>query len=181
VIANSGLVAARLGESTPPSSNRDFATLELMNALLGSGGTWDTRLMTALRMDRPLAVSASSSLESDRYRGVWNFRVSAAPAKIDAAVAVLRSQLERLQRDPVGPFELDRVKIKTLAAAAVAEEATSAISARVQEIGTDGLALDDDTTRAARYAAIDGAAVLRAAQTYLHPDDLVEIYEGPHA
>jgi zinc protease len=181
VVAGGRVVAAHLGEAVPAPADRDFDTLALINELLGEGGTWDTRLMTALRVDNKLALAASSSLDVDRYRGTWDFRVTAEPAKIDAAVAVLRSELDRLRRDPVGPFELDRAKTKTLAADEVAEESTAEIAERVERIGTEGLALDYDTTRLARYAAIAGAQVLRAAQTYLHPDDLIEIYEGPHA
>ena len=181
VVSGGRVVEAHLGETAPTRANRDFETLDLINELLGEGGTWDTRLMTALRVDRTLAFGASSSLDADRYRGTWNFRVSADPAKIDAAVSVVRSELDRLRRDPIGPVELDRAKTKALAAEAVAEEATTVIAARVQRIGVDALPLDYDTARAVRFAAIAGADVLRAAQTYLHPDDLVEIYEGPHA
>jgi zinc protease len=181
VVTSGATISARLGEAAPARGSRDFDTLLLIDRLLGAGGTWDTRLPLALLDDSKLALAASSSLTSDRYRGTWNFRVTAEPGKIDAAVAALRAELARLLVDPVGPFELDRVRTKAIAEAEVAEEATSVIAGRVQQIGQDQLPLDYETTLPRRYATIDGAAILRAAQTYLHPDDLIEIYEGPHA
>jgi predicted Zn-dependent peptidase len=97
-----------------------------------------------------------------------------------AAVDEVRAQLRRLQNDPVGPFELERAKEKAVAADEVAEESTAVVAARVHDIGLEGLPLDYDATLGKRLDAIAGADILRAAQTYLHPDQLVEIYEGPH-
>jgi predicted Zn-dependent peptidase len=138
-------------------------------------------MMTALRVDRKLAYAASSSLDVDRYRGTWNFRIAAGPETMQAAVDELRNQLHRLTVDPVGPFELDRAKTKAVASDEVAEESTAVVAARVQDIGLQRLPLDYDTTLAKRFAAIAGADILRVAQTYVHPDDLIEIYEGPHS
>jgi predicted Zn-dependent peptidase len=173
-------LAAHLGQTAPTRSNPDFDTLQLIDELFGAGGTWDTRMTASLRVNSQLALAASSSLDVDRYRGTWNFRIAAAPQKMDAAVAVLREQLRRLQNDAVGPFELDRAKRKMIASDEVSEESTAVIAARVQDIGLEGLPLDYDATLGKRYAAIAGADILRVAQTYIHPDDLIEIYEGPH-
>jgi len=91
----------------------------------------------------------------------------------------VRRELLRLQRDPVGPFELERARSKIVDRTLLAEQSTQVIAERVQRIARDGLPLDDDATLAARCAAIDGARLLRAANRYLNPDALIEVDEGP--
>jgi zinc protease len=181
VVSSGTVVSAHLGEAVPTRASKDFDTLRLIDEFFGAGGTWDTRMTSALRVDRKLAYAASSSLDVDRYRGTWNFRIDAGPETMQAAVDTLRSELQRLTIDPVGPFELDRAKIKAVASDEVAEESTATVAARVQAIGVERLPLDYDTNLAKRFAGIAGADVLRAAQTYIHPERLIEIYEGPHS
>jgi len=41
------------------------------------------------------------------------------------------------------------------------------------------LPLDYEQTLPAAYAKLDGATLLSAATKYLHPENLVEVYEGP--
>jgi zinc protease len=180
IVSGGRYVTARLGEAAPTRASRDFDVLSLINELFGAGGSWDTRMMTNLRVDRQLAYAASSSLDVAGDRSTWNFRFTSLPEQVPAAATEVRAQLRRLQTDPVGPAELDRAKIKAVASDEVAEQSTAVVAARVQSINEERLPLDYDTTMARRYAPIAGADVLRAAQTYLHPDDLVEIYEGPH-
>ena len=180
VVTGASDVRARLGEAAPTRANHDFATLQLIDVLFGAGGLWDTRMMTSLRVDRRLASAASSSLDADAERGTWNFRIEAPPGSMPAAVDQVRAQLRRLQTDPVGPAELERAKEKAVAADEVAEESTAVVAARVHDIGLESLPLDEDATLGKRLAGITGADILRAAQTYLHPDDLIEVYEGPH-
>lgn len=61
----------------------------------------------------------------------------------------------------------------------LAEQSTAVIAERVRRIATDGLPLDGDETMGVRYAAIDGARLIRAANTYRRPNALIEIDEGP--
>jgi zinc protease len=180
VVSGGRELSARLGEAAPTRANPDFDVLRLIDEFFGAGGTWDTRLTDALRVESDLAYAASSSLDADRYRGTWTFQVTGPPERMQAAVDVVRAQLERLQSDPIGPFELERAKIKTVASEEVAEQSTAVVAARVQRIGQENLPLDYDATLAKRYASIDGAAILRAARIYIHPNDLIEVYEGPH-
>jgi len=56
---------------------------------------------------------------------------------------------------------------------------TSAIAGDLLRIGLNDLAPTYYTTLADRYAGITAADVRRAAQTYFHPDNLVEARTGP--
>jgi zinc protease len=179
VVTDRRYIEAHLGLRAVARVDSDFAELDVINELLGPDGGFDTRLMDQLRTKRGLVYGASSSLEADRFRGTLDIRLSAEPKKMNRAVEVVREQLARLQSDPVGPFELDRAKTKIVARALVAEQSTETIAVRVHGLGVDRLPLDYEVNLPARYDRIDGADILRAAQVYITPNALIEVYEGP--
>jgi zinc protease len=170
-----------IGERAVAHTSPDFYALDLINVILGADGDYDSRLMDDLVVKEQLAYDAASSLQTDRYRGTFDFHYVAKPSHASAASSRLRAELERLQRDPVGPFELMRAKSKVVAASRVAEESTETIAERVQTIGIDGLPLDFEATLPQKYGAIDGATILNIANRYLHPNALIEVDEGPRS
>ena len=144
--------------------------------MLGAGGAFDTRLVAALHTRLNLAFRAQSFLHADRYRGTFEFTLTSMPKTLGAAVNALRGELNRLHVDPVGPFELDRARTKIVAGGFVSEESTQEVTTRVQTIGVDGLPLDYEQKIPAAYGKLDGAALLNAANTYIHPENLGEVY-----
>jgi zinc protease len=172
-------VSVHLGQPAPSRRSPDFYALNLMNEILGGGGTFDTRLMNEIRVKRGLVYSVSSSLDVDRYRGSLQFELSASPKNVAPAVAVLKSELLRMRNTPVTADELATAKTKIVAGALVSEQATDAIVARVDNIGRADLPSDYYKTLARRYNTITIADVQRVARAYLLPDHLVEVFEGP--
>jgi len=180
VVSDRHVVEAHLGEASVSRSNPHYYEVSLLSELLGADGDNDTRLMTDLRTRGDLVYSASSSLESDQYRGTLNFYLSSDIRRVGGAVSALRDELERLKVDPVGPFEMQRAKNKIVARGLVDEQSTDVIASRVQTIGVDKLPLGYETMLPSRYAAIDGLDLEHAAQAYLDENRLIEVYEGPH-
>lgn len=174
-------VSVRLGQPALSRRNPDFAPLNLMNMILGGGGGFDTRLMSEIRVKRGLVYTVSSSLNVDRYRGTLDFNLHANPKNVAAAVSLLKSQLTRLQESPVETDELSRAKSKIIAGELVSEQATDAILSRVENIGASDLSSTYYQTLDARYGALAKADIQRVARTYLHPDHLVEVFEGPQS
>jgi zinc protease len=179
VTLSAPVTRVHLGERAVAHTSPDFYALDLINVILGAGGAYDARLMDDLVVKDQLAFSAASSLQTDRYRGTFDFDFVARPARVRDADARLRAELVRLQGDPVGPFELMRAKAKVVARSRVAEESTETIAERVETIGLDGLPLDFEATLPEKYGAVDGATILRIANEYLHPNALIEVDEGP--
>jgi zinc protease len=179
VVTDQRYIEAQLGMRAVARPSPDYPELDVIDELLGPDGGFDTRLMDQLRTKRDLVYGASSSLESDRFRGTFDIRLTAEPKKMNEAVEVVREQLARLQDDPVGPFELDRAKTKIVARGLVAEESTETIAARVHGIGVDHMPLDYEVQLPDRFSRIDGADILRTAQKYLTPHSMIEVYEGP--
>jgi zinc protease len=179
VVTGGPFVRAHLGERAPSHADPDFYGFDLLDVILGADNAYDARLRDDLTVKHGLAYNAGSSYQCDRYRGTMDYRYVARPALAAAAGDRLRHDLERLQRDPVGPFELMRAKSKVVASSRVAEESTETIAERVENIGLNDLPLDYEATLPEKYGAVDGAAILRIANRYIHPNALVEVDEGP--
>jgi zinc protease len=169
----------RLGQPALARHDPDYYALNLLNVVLGANGDFDTRLTREIRVKRGYVYNVSSSLDVDKWRGTLNFTLGAAPANVGPAVAVLKQQLALLRREPVGATELARAKTKLVASSLVNEQGTDVIAARVLQMGINGLPADYYGTLARRYGPIDPAELKRVARKYLHPDRLVEVYEGP--
>ncbi len=177
--ANRSAVSAHLGQTGIARSNPDFYALNLMNEVLGGGGAFDTRLMDEIRSKRGLVYGVSSSLSVSRWRGTLDFFLTAAPSRMRPAVAVLKQQLARIANAPVSQAELVRAKSKIIAGALVAEQATQTIVDRLENIGINQLPTDYYATLGTRYNPVTPADIQRVARTYLHPNHLIEVYEGP--
>jgi zinc protease len=179
IVTNRPFVQVQVGCPAVAHGSYDYYALNAINEMLGADGAFDTRLVSTLRLRLGIVSWVASDLQTDRYRGIFRFRLRADPKTVGRAVATLREELARLHDDPVGPFELGRARTKIVAGGLVSEESTQVVAARVHTMGLDGLPLDYEATLPARYASLDGAALEAAAQRYLHPESLVEVYEGP--
>ena len=162
------LAAPALARNSP-----DYDTFVLANDV------FDYRLYREMREKRGLVYSANSLLEAGRDRGVIRISFRALPSKVDAADAVLRAEMKRMQTELITADDLAKAKVRVVAAVIDAEEATGAIADDLQRIGTDELPADYYATLAQRYRRITVADVQRAAKTYFHPDNLIEVRTGP--
>jgi zinc protease len=169
----------QLGAPALARTSPDYDSLSLANAIYGGDGSLDSRLFREVRERRGLVYGASSELNADRDRGTFTVSFSAVPSKIDAAEAVVRAELKRMQTDDVGADELARAKTRVVATQLNAEQATATIAGDLLRIGLNDLAPSYYATLATRYAQITAADVRHAAKTYFHPDNLVEVRIGP--
>lgn len=171
-------VSVQLGAPALPRSSPDYDPLTLANAIYG-GGSFESRLFREVREKRGLVYGAYSTLSANRDRGTFTVSFSAVPSKVDAADALVRSELRRMQNEDVSADELARAKTRVVAQQLNAEQATSTIAGDLLKIGVDDLAPTYYSTLAQRYSGISADDVRRAAQTYFHPDNLVEVRVGP--
>jgi zinc protease len=172
-------VTVQLGAPALARTSPDYDPLTLANTIYGANGSLESRLFREVREKRGLVYGASSSLEANRDRGTFTVQFSAVPSKIDAAEAVVRAELKRMQTDDVSADELARAKTRVVATQLNAEQATESIATDLLRIGLDDLPPSYYAKLADRYASITAADVRRAAQTYFHPDNLVEVRIGP--
>ncbi len=105
------------------STNRDYITLKVINALLGQG--LSSRLFVDLREKQGLAYHVSSLYPSNLKNGSFVMYIGTAPQNQEKVITGFNEQIKRLQADPVTKDELDTVKSKLIGAFALAHESNA--------------------------------------------------------
>jgi zinc protease len=178
VDTSSQSVGVELASPSLARTSPDYEALELANAILG-GGTFGSRLFDEVREKRGLVYGAYSNLHANRDRGTFEVDFQAVPEKVDAADALVRDEIRRMQTEDVTAEELQSAKTRVVAEQVDAEQATSTIASDLLQIGVNGLPDTYYATLADRYANITPADVRRAATEGMHPDALIEVRVGP--
>ena len=173
-------ISVQLGQPAPAQTDPDADAFTIADALLDDG-SFASRLFREVREKRGLVYSIGTRYTPGRDRGTWTATFRAIPSKVDAAEALVRDQIRRLQNEPVEIEELRRCETRQAARTLLAEQATATIGNDLMTIGVEHLAGDYFATLAARYARVSAADVQRAARTYFHPDHFIEIRTGPKA
>ena len=169
----------RLGQPAMARTSPDYDAFLVLNQILGASGAFESRLWQELRQKRGLIYSADSSLTADRDRGDFQIELEAAPEHVQSAVAFVRDELRRLQREPVSATELQEAKLRLVGDALLAEASADGQAQQLLDISEYGLPLTYYRDRNAELAHITAADVLRVARRYLEPDRLIQIYAGP--
>ncbi len=172
-------VYVRLGQPAVARENPDYPALLVLNQILGASGAFESRLWQELRQKRGLVYSVNSGVYAGRDRGDFRIELDATPSRVPEAVKFVRSELRRLQTEPVSATELQEAKLRLVSNALLDEASADGQVGQLLDIGTNGLPLDYYRTLNDRFAGITSADIERVAKTYLVPDRLVEIYAGP--
>ena len=157
-------VSVELGAPAPRRTDPSYDALVLANSIYG-GGDFESRLFKEVRQKRGLVYFASSSITSTRDRGIFHLSFRAVPAKVNAADALVRSELRRMQTGLVSADELARAKTRIVAETVNAEQATSTIAGDLMQMGVQELAPDYFAKLSARYAHITPQQVRAAAKS----------------
>jgi zinc protease len=153
----------------------------MLNDVLGGGG-FTSRLTKRVRSDEGLAYGAGSSIGFGVF---WPANFTAGFASKNATVAfalkIVLQEIDRIRREPVGADELEVAK------RAAVETFPRGFESAAQIAGT--FAQDEILGRPHEYwygyrgriDAVTPAEVLRVAQKYLHPEQLVMLVVGKWA
>lgn len=166
----------RVGHAGVPRSHPDYFAITVMNALLG--GLFSSRINLNLRERNAFTYGARS--EFDWRRGAGPFVVSTAVKTevTDAAVREILLEIGKMREEKVSADELSLATAYLDGVFPIRYETTNAVAqaiaiAQVYELG------DDYYTRyRERIRAVSADDVLRAAQKFLHPDQLLILAAG---
>lgn len=172
-------VFIKLGQAVMARTSPDYDAFTLLNQILAGPGAFESRLMNEMRQKRGLVYNVSSNVSADRDRGDFSIVLSAAPQNVVSAVRFVRSQLVRLQEQPISSTELAQAKTRLVSAALLEEESPGNQVHELLDLQRFGLPLNYYATLNDRYSRITAADVLRVARKYLRPNALIEIYAGP--
>ncbi|MBV9277489.1 MAG: insulinase family protein [Candidatus Eremiobacteraeota bacterium] len=172
-------VFIKLGHSVMPRTSPDYDAFTLLSQIIAGPGSFESRLMNELRQKRGLIYNVTSKVDADRDRGDFSIAFSASPQNVVPAVRFVRTELLRLQREPVSAAELSQAKTRLVSDALLEEESPGNQLQELLSLARFGLPLNYYATLNDRYQRITAADLQRVARKYLHPNAMIEIYAGP--
>lgn len=146
---------------------RRVVALEVLNELLGSGGT--SRMYKKLVIEQALAVSAGTHY-NDGARGEGTFTVFASPrpgVDLDVLVAAVRTEIQRLLDQGLDAGELDRVKNRMLSGAVFARDEMKTGAYTIGGALAAGHSIEDVESWPERIAGVTEQDVLDALAAVL--------------
>jgi zinc protease len=152
-----------------------------MDTILGSSPGFTSRIPRILRDEMGLAYTTFANITSSAGIDPGRFiaYIGTSPENLERALRGLRSEIERIVREPVGAQELEVAK-NYLTGSFVfqfqknAQIADFLVEAEVYELGFDYIERYPEMIR-----AVSAEDITRVARTYLHPDHLVTVVVGP--
>jgi zinc protease len=174
-VQNSVVLAQTMGITR---SHPDYYALELGSAVLG-GSFYSTRLSIDLRKNAGLVYSVGSDVNAGRTRGNYLVQYASDPQNVSKAHQIIVQELKKMQDEPVGADELQRVKALMLRQIPLGESSIGRIARGLAGRWDLDLALDEPTTAAERYIALGPAEIQAAFKKWVRPDDLVRVTQGP--
>jgi zinc protease len=158
--------------------DKDRHALEVLFTILsGQGG----RLFIELRDRRALAYRVGAFSVEGIDPGCLAAYVSCSPENVDAALGVIHAELGRLRDRAVGAGELERARHYLLGVHDVSLQRRAAMAASLALHECYGLGWDAHLRYPAAIAAVDAAAVQRAAVRWLDWRRAVVASVGPAA
>lgn len=160
-----------LGHEGGLRTDPDYATLRLMNQLLGGG--FSGRLFQKVRTDLGLAYAVFANYESNiNYKGSFYAGVMTKPETTAEAIDAIKGEIVRLQQEPVTEKELNKVKDQLFNSLVFRYTSRAAVLNERISNEYNGVPADlfdrfiDDVKK------VTPADIQRVAQTKLRPDDM---------
>lgn len=159
-------------------SDPDLYAIEVMNDILGGGG-FTSRLTKRVRSDEGLAYGAGSGYG---FGSFWPATFAAGYASKNPTVAfaleIVLEEIDRIRREPVSDEEMRVSKGSFIDTFPRSFESAAQIAATFVQDELIGRPHSYWYEYRRRIQEVTAADVLRAAQNYLHPDDLVTLVVG---
>jgi zinc protease len=159
-------------------ASKDRHAVEVLTSILGGQSG---RLFTELREKQGLAYRVSAFSVDGLDPGYLAIYVSCSPDKVDAAVAAIRAEVDKVVDDGVRDAEVERAVKYLTGAHGVAMQRRSAIANALAFHEAYGLGWKQWDRYPDAVAKVDASAVARAAKRYLRWDVAVTATVRPPA
>jgi predicted Zn-dependent peptidase len=165
-----------LGHLLPADISEDRFALIVADQVLGAGSS--SRLMQNLRQEQGFTYAIYSYFTSPRDQGGLYIQTSVRNEVVEAALAAIIDELQRLRTEPVPTTELQGVKDYLIGNFALQTETAEAVALRLLGLKLDGLPLRDLEEYPQNIAEVTQTEVRQAAQQYIHPDEIAIVVVG---
>ncbi len=169
----------RFGNVAIRRSDPDYPSLEIANAILGTGFTsW---LVDEVRVKRGLTYQIRSQIEARRAPGsVFVATFSRTPSVLET-IKVSLEQVRKLRDGAIPPGDLDKARNFLAGIFPRRIESPEDLAEQILEVEFFGLEADYINQYQKRVRAVGIEAVKRAAARHLPVDDLAIVVVGPAA
>jgi zinc protease len=157
-------------------ANPDRYALVVANQVLGGGA--DSRLFEILRQQKGWTYGAYSSVSRPRDVGLFSATAEVRTEVTDSALAEMLKQIQRIRGEPVSAAELGAATSYLVGSYPLKYETPGQLADRLALNRVLGLPDAELTDYPARVGAVTPAAVQRAAQQYLKPENLTVVVVG---
>lgn len=158
-------------------SNPDFDAIRVMNYILGGGG-FSSRMMESIRVREGLAYSVYSQFRGTALRSSFQVGLQTKSASTGRALELVRSEIRRIQNEPVSETELDDAKKYLTGSFPLKFDSNSEMALFYAAVEFYGLGDDYAEQYPARIEAVTREDVQRVAKKYLHPDERTLVVVG---
>jgi zinc protease len=163
------------GHLTVPRRHPDYAALEVLAVVLGSGAGLTGRIPARIREREGLAYTAyaqtvaGSGLDPGRLVAY----VGTSPATVEQAERGVAEEIARLVSDGILDTELEEARAYLLGREPFRRETARQWADLLIEAGEYGIPLDDPDQRKNELETLDRHAVEEAARRHVHPEELL--------
>jgi zinc protease len=166
-----------IGQVGIDRTNPDYYAVQVMNSILGGGGT--ARLFMNLREDKGYTYGARTSFDFRRGAGPFAFSASVqSDVTIEAVIEAL-NELQAIRGDrPVTATELQTGRAALTRGYPRSFETAEQISRGAAQLALYDLPDDYFSTFVPKVLAVNEAAVTNAAEQYIDPARLVTVIVG---
>jgi zinc protease len=169
-----------IGGMATARTDPDYETLNLLNTILGELGFMG-RLGQRVRDKEGLAYSCSSFINAGLAGGSWTALAGVNPRNVTKAQALMKEEIERVQKEPVEERELADAKQNQLGSALMELESTEGIARTSHNLAHFGLGLDYFQKRRQLFSKITREDLQIIAVKYLESSRLSTVIVGPRA
>ena len=167
-----------IGLQAIPRNHPDYYALNLANLLFGVIGMYG-RLGLSVREDKGLAYYSMSRLRALRAGGHWSILAGVNPGRLDAAMAAISAELDRLRSDPFSEDEIETGKLNQVGGLAVNLERNAEVASVLHWIEFHDLGLDYLERFPEIVNGLSEDAIRTAAETYIRKADCSVVVVGP--
>ncbi len=168
-------IALRSVSRTDP----DRYAMMILNAVLGRG--MSSRLFKEVRERRGLAYSIGSSVTRYSDAGVMSISAGVSPENVAETTKVIKDELVKLVKEPVGDEELTRARDYTIGSFQLSLETSMALAQRAGELLLMLGEIEPVEEVVAKLKAVTAEEVQRVAQRFFRNDNLAMALVGPGA
>jgi len=155
----------------------DFYALFVLNYILG-GGSFESRLMKAVRVDKGLAYSVYSFLDMLDYAGTVKGVVATRNAHIDDSLRIIKNEMKRLRDKGISEEELHDAQNYLTLSFPLKMDQSSEVAQFLTSMQINDLGIHFLTERNQYINKVTVADVNRVAKKLLDPDAMTVVIVG---